>query len=96
MSATVGDLISEMEALQESYTKAHDEAKKSIEGQLGLFILGCVLRIGKGAQHAQGEVKDQVLYFGQHRLQRLLVPGGGAFDQDGQFLICFCVHNNTS
>lgn len=37
MSATVGDLVSEMEALQESYTKAHDEAKKSIEGQLGLF-----------------------------------------------------------
>lgn len=37
MSATVGDLISEMEALQESYTKAHDKAKKSIEGQLGLF-----------------------------------------------------------
>lgn len=37
MTATVGDLVSEMEALQESYTKAHDEAKKSIEGQLGLF-----------------------------------------------------------
>lgn len=37
MTATVTGLIAEMEALEQSYRDAHDEAKKSIEAQLGLF-----------------------------------------------------------
>ena len=37
MTSTVTGLIAEMEALEQSYQDAHDEAKKSIEAQLGLF-----------------------------------------------------------
>lgn len=37
MTSTVTGLIAEMEALEQSYRDAHDEAKKSIEAQLGLF-----------------------------------------------------------
>lgn len=37
MTSTVAGLVAEMESLQQSYQDAHDKAKESIEGQLGLF-----------------------------------------------------------
>lgn len=37
MTSTVGDLVSEMEELQQAYEESYTEAYNSIDGQLGLF-----------------------------------------------------------